>query len=79
MFTSPGVPSCLALSTTERTNRTTKISNPDKHIVPEEGPKAFLPAKFSQLMSHLMQKNHSTNLDIYFHLFSYLPIKGYAM
>lgn len=51
MFTSPGASSCLALSTTERTTRTTKISNPDKHIVPEEGPKAFLPAKLSQLMS----------------------------
>jgi hypothetical protein len=41
-FTIPGISSCLALSTTARTKRTTQISNPDKHTVPEEGPKAFL-------------------------------------
>lgn len=50
-FTIPGVSSCLALSTAERTIRTTQTSNPDKHIVPEEGPKTFLQAKFPQLMS----------------------------
>lgn len=41
-FTIPDAPSCLALSTIARTTRTTQISNPDKHTVPEEGPKAFL-------------------------------------
>lgn len=41
-FTNPGTSSCLALSTAARTIRTIHISSPDRQIVPEEGPKAFL-------------------------------------
>lgn len=34
--------SCFALSTEARTKRTTKINSPEKHIVPKDGPNAFL-------------------------------------
>lgn len=41
-LTIPEASSCLALSTMERTIRTIAISNPEKHMVPKEGPNAFL-------------------------------------
>ena len=41
-FSTPVLCSCLAPSTIVRTIRTTPISNPDRHTVPKEGPKAFL-------------------------------------
>lgn len=41
-LTIPDASSCLALSTIERMTRTIPRSNPERHIVPKEGPNAFL-------------------------------------
>lgn len=68
-FTMPGA-SCLALSTMARTIRTTQTINPEKHIVPEDGPKAFLRVfnrrswagtKYSELLCSIVHYTHKKN------------------